>query len=325
MYYQAYAQWKYRITNVLTLNTGLHGSYLELNKTYSIEPRLAISYKAPKNQIITIAAGLHAKPEHLSTYYFENINQNNERTTPNKNLEMNKAMHLVLGYDKTFRNNLKFKTEIYYQYLYDIPVEKKNYSYFSMLNSSSFYDLTDIGPLVSTGTGKNYGIDISFEKPFNKNYYFLATGSLYQSKYTNYDNKEFNTRYNRNYQLNLVAGKEWKRKKTSNSTWGVNGKVLTSGGLRDSEIDLPASRARGKAMYVTDRYYTQSGTPYFRFDFGISYRRNFRHSTHTLMLDMQNVTSNKNTYNSYYDNSTGTIKNTKQLGLFPFLNYRIEF
>jgi outer membrane receptor protein involved in Fe transport len=223
------------------------------------------------------------------------------------------------------KNNIRFKTELYYQYLYDIPVEKKNYSYFSILNSASFYDLLDIGPLVSTGTGRNYGIDISLEKSFNKNYFFLATGSLYASKYTNYDNKEFNTRYNRNYQVNLVTGKEWKRKNNPNNTWGINAKLLTSGGLRESPIDLPASRARGKVMYVTDQYYTQNGSPYFRFDAGVSFKKNRKHSTHTLSFDIQNLTSNKNLYTSYYDNDRGTIRSEYQLGLFPFLNYRIEF
>lgn len=324
-YYQAYAQWKYRLNNVLTLNTGLHGSYLDFNKTYSIEPRAAITLKVNNNQNITLAGGLHAKPEHLSTYYFENTGQNNSRTTPNKNLEMNKALHFVLGYDKTFRNNLRFKTEVYYQYLYDIPVEKKNFSYFSTINSSSYYDLIDIGLLVSTGTGKNYGIDMSLEKSFNKSYYFLVTGSIFKSTYTNYDKKEFNTRFNRDYQLNIVTGKEWKRKNNSNNTWGINIKVLTSGGLRESEIDLNASRTRGKAIYVTDQYYTIQNDPYFRFDLGLSFRKNRKNSTHMLMIDMQNFTGYQNIFGSSYDNKSGTIKKYNQLGFFPFVNYRIEF
>ncbi len=323
IYLQAYAQWKYRISNCLTLNTGLHSSYLGLNKTKSIEPRAALSFKASKGQTITIAAGLHERPEHLYTYYVDNQSPDSTSSYPNKDLEMNKAMHLVLGYEKIFPNNLRFKTEVYYQYLYDIPVEMKNYSYFSMLNSSSFYELVDIGPLTSTGTGNNYGVDISLEKSFNKNYFFLATGSIFSSKYTNYDNKEFNTRYNRNYQLNLVAGKEWKRK--SKNIWGLNGKLLTSGGLRDSEIDLDASKARGKVIYKTDRYYTEQAKAYFRFDIGISYKRNLKHSTHTLMFDIQNLTGYKNVYTTYYDNKSGSVKTAYQTGLFPFLNYRIEF
>ena len=325
LFYQGYVQWKYKLNNSLTLNTGLHGSYLSFNKTSSIEPRIAISYKALNNQTLSIAAGIHAKPEHLSTYLFENTSIGNPQNTPNKYLEMNKAFHIVIGYDKVFISNLRFKTEIYYQYLYNIPVEQKNNSYFSTLNSASFYDLTDIGPLVNKGTGKNYGIDVTIEKPFTKNYYFLTTGSLYSSKYTNYNNQEFDTRYNRNYQVNFIAGKEWKRKSNTNNTWGINAKLLTSGGLRESEIDLAASKARGKTVYVTNNYYTQSSNPYFRFDIGVSFNKNRKYSTHTLSFDIQNLTGNKNIYTSYYDNKSGSIKKQYQLGLFPFLNYRIEF
>ncbi len=325
LYYQGYIQWKYRLNDRITLNTGVHASYLDLNDTRSLEPRMAVSYKTTGNQLFTIAAGFHAKPSQLSTYYYENIGQNNTRTNPNRNLEMNKAIHFVLGYDKTFRNSTRLKTELYYQHLYDIPVERKTGSYFSILNSSSFYDLADIGPLVSDGTGKNYGIDISLEKPFTKNYYFLTTGSLYSSRYTNFSKQEYNTRYNRNYQLNLVAGKEWKRKKDTNKTWGLNAKVLTSGGLRDSEIDLDASQASGKVQYVPGKYYTQSGDPYFRVDIGINFRRNKKQSTHTLRIDFQNLTGQKNLYFSYYDNDAKKIKKEYQTGFFPFLNYRIDF
>lgn len=325
MYYQAYIQWKYRINNRFTVNTGLHTSYLSLNKTKSIEPRAAITYQAGNNQTISFAMGVHAKPEQLSTYFFENISITGIRKTPNKNLAMNKALHFVLGYDKSFDNNIRFKVELYYQHLYNVAVEKKSGSYFSILNASSFYDLTDIGELTSTGKGKNYGIDLSLEKSFGKGYYFLTTGSLFQSKFTNYDNTEYNTRYNRNYQLNLVAGKEWKRKRNSNNTWGLNVKLLTSGGMRESEIDLPASRARGKVVYVPDNFYTQSNNPYLRLDAGISFKKNRKHSTHTFMLDFQNISDNKNIYYSYYDNKSGSVKKEYQLGLFPFLNYRIEF
>ena len=33
MFYQVYVQWKYRITNKLTSNVGIHGSLLALNDT----------------------------------------------------------------------------------------------------------------------------------------------------------------------------------------------------------------------------------------------------------------------------------------------------
>ncbi len=321
-YYQAYAQWKYRINNKFTLNTGFHTSMLELNKTYSVEPRTAITYQASHNQTITVAAGIHAKPEHLSTYTFI---PGNASDLPNKNLEMPKAAHFVLGYEKGFISGWRLKGEAYYQHLYDVPVEEKAGSYFSILNASKVYDLSDIGKLVSDGKGKNYGVDITVEKPFNKSYYVMFTGSLMQSLYTNYSGKEYNTRYNRGYQGNLVAGKEWKTGADGKNIFGLNAKMLGSGGLRQSPIDLEASRKRGKVEYVQDRFYSEKGPAYYRFDIGISYKVNKKYATHTFMFDIQNVTDHQNLYYEYYDKNKGVIKQQFQMGFFPVINYRIEF
>jgi hypothetical protein len=324
-YLQAYIQWKYRLTTNFTLQTGLHASYLALNKTTSIEPRASITYKAPNNQTFTFAAGLHARPEALSTYYYEFVNQNAVRSTPNKNLKMQKAVHYVLSYEKTFKSNIRFKSELYYQYLFDVPVEKKNASYFSILNSSNFYELDETVGLINTGTGRNYGIDISVEKSFSKQFYFITTASLYKSTFTNYDNKEFNTKFNRDYQVNLIGGKEWMYGKKSNRTFGLSIKLLTSGGLKESAIDVAASRVLGKTRYLQDQYFTQSTAPYFRSDISFSLKKNRKHSTRILSIDFQNVTNRQNVYSSYFDTEEGKVKKSLQLGILPIINYRIEF
>ncbi|HYK57722.1 MAG TPA: TonB-dependent receptor, partial [Flavisolibacter sp.] len=322
-YYQGYAQWKYRMMKGLTLNAGWHASFFTLNNTYSMEPRAALTWQAGHNQAITVAAGLHAKPEHLSTYL---LNYNNPGTGfqyPNKNLDLTKAAHFIAGYDKGFKNGFRFKTEFYYQHLYDVPVEKKTDGYFSILNASSINDLRNIDTLVSRGTGKNYGVDLTLEKPFNRNYYFLVTTSLYQSRYTNYSGKEFNARYSRNYQVNMVGGKEWKN--PAGRIWGVNAKVLTSGGLKQSPIDIETSRARGKVVYITNRYYTQTQPLYYRLDAGVSYKINKRKLTHTFLFDIQNLINHQNLFASYFNTREGAIKNLYQMGFFPIINYRVEF
>jgi hypothetical protein len=325
MYYQAYVQLKNRISNKLTFNGGLHGSLFALNNTYSIEPRAAITYQLPSNQTVTFSAGLHSKPEHLSTYMFESVKDGQTRTTPNKNLDLSKAAHFVLAYDKSFKNGLRLKAEAYYQHLYNIPIEKDTSGFFSIVNSASVYDLEDTKPLINDGTGNNYGIDITFEKPFANNYYFLTTGSLFKSTYTTYAGKTFDTRYNRNYLLNLVAGKEWKTGAEKNKVIGVNAKVMTTGGLRESPIDIEASKIAEKTKYVKDLYFTEKGPVYYRFDFGFSYKINKKHSTHTIMFDVQNLTNHQNLFYSYYDNKKGVVKKVYQMGVFPIINYRVEF
>jgi hypothetical protein len=323
-YLQGFAQWKHRFTSRLSAITGLHGSYFMLNETYTVEPRAAITYSAPKSQTLSIAAGVHAKPEHLSTYFFKPDENNTGTAFPNKQLEIPKALHFVAGYEKSLVSGWRMKAEAYYQYLYDVPVEKAD-SKFSMVNAASVMDLYNSTPLVSAGKATNYGLDVTVEKPFSNNYFVLLTGSLFESKYTNYSGKTFNSRYNRNYQTNLVAGKEWKVGEHKNNIIGLNAKLNTTGGLRQSPIDLEASRKSGNTEYVKDEYYTNKGGMYYRMDVGFSYKRNRKHSTHTISFDIQNVTNHRNLFYEFYDNKKEKVKKVYQMGVFPVINYRIEF
>ena len=326
MFYQAYAQWKYRINIKLTVNAGLHGSLFALNDSKSLEPRTSVSYQLDNSQSLTLSAGMHSKPQALSTYYYEKKVIGQPLTQPNKKLDLSRALHFVLAYDKSFHNGIRFKTEAYYQHLYKIPVEKDVNGFFSSLNAADVYSLYEVdSSLVSNGKGTNYGVDISLEKSFTRNYYFLVAASLFNSTYTTYAGKEYSTKFNRNYQINIVSGKEWKVGKDKRKIIGLNGKVLASGSLRDSPIDVAASQQERKAVYVANKYFTSKGDSYYRLDIGFSYKMNRKHATHSISLDIQNITNHQNLYYSYYDNDKGRVKKEYQLGLFPFINYRVDF
>jgi hypothetical protein len=324
-YLQAFAQVKYRIADALTLNAGIHTTRLALNKTSSFEPRASLAFDAGNNQTITLAAGVHAKPQSLPIYYYETSSPGDVKTTPNKNLKMTTANHFVLGYDKSFENGIKFKAETYYQMLDNVPVENKIGSGLSLINVADVGELFGSDPLVSKGKGTNYGVDFSLEKSFNKRYYYIANVSLYTAKYKTIDNIEYNARYNRGYQVNLVGGKEWSVSSRKNRTLGVNAKFLATGGERISEFDGPASIASGETVYIPGKFYTQSGDAYSRFDIGLNLKTNRKKTTHILSLDIQNVLGKRNVIGNLYDPSLGIITKVRQLGLVPLLNYRVEF
>lgn len=323
-FYQAYAQWKYRASDKLTIISGLHGSYYALNKKYSVEPRLSATYQAGKNTY-TLAAGLHSKPEHVSTYLFQNKEQNDANTYPNKDLDLLRAAHIVAGYKTILPLGIRFNTEVYYQHLYSVPVEQNDSSGFSLLNAFDIYSLGDTDPLTSDGTGQNYGIDMSFEKPFRDNYFFTLSGSLYKSTYTTYGGATYNTLFNRGHQLNILGGKEFKVGKKGKNILGVSGKVLYSGGLRETPINLQESITQDKTVYVDGKYFTQQTPAYYRVDATVYYKMNRKRSTHSIQLDVQNVTNRQNVYFSYFDSDAGKVKTVYQLGFFPNIAYRIDF
>jgi CarboxypepD_reg-like domain len=323
-YYQLFFQSKYRLTQELTLNAGVNGSWLALNQKSSIEPRLALTYQK-NGETFSLAAGLHSRPQDISTYLFQDA-VGAPTAYPNKDLDIPKAAHIVAGYEKFFSQlNLKTHIEAYYQYLYDVPVEKNMTSGFSAINMQDIYDLLDVTQLVSTGTGRNYGVDLNVERPFSNNFYFIANISVFKSTYTNFAGQTYNTRYDRNYSVNLIAGKEWKSRRNNRKSYGVSGKILTSGGLRNSVIDIPASVQAGKQVLVSNEYYTLQGPTYFRTDWSVFKKINRKRSTHTLSLEIQNLTNNQNFLMYYFDTRTGTQKTAYQLGILPNISYKIDF
>jgi len=322
--YQFYAQSKYKFSEKLSMNFGVHYSHLGLNDKFAVEPRYALSYKLGKGMELSFASGLHSKVEHLSLYtlvgQYEGLGEIKEK----RDLGLTKSWHNVIAFDKVFGPKLRVKTEAYYQYLYNIPVINNKNSTFTTLNAFDMWDYFGLPQLVQEGTGRNIGIDVTIEKFFSDSYYFLITGSLYDSKYKTLSGEFYNTRFNGNYQLNVLGGKEWIVGKNEN-IFGLNGKAVLSGGGRYTPYDLPASIEAGEAVQFTNRPFESKAVPYYRFDCGVSYKINKKKITHTIMIDVQNVTNRENLFGLYYDEDLESLEADKQTGLFPFVNYRLEF
>jgi hypothetical protein len=212
---------------------------------------------------------------------------------------------------------------VYYQDLYNIPIEDKPESSFSTLNASDGFTNKK---LVNQGTGKNYGIDLTLEKFFRQGYYFMATGSVFDSKYTAMDKVERNTRYNTNHILNLAGGKEWQIKNNGvESTLALNMRFLWSGGYRYSPIDIAASKEYGYTKFYEDLLFSEQRDDILRVDIKLQYRKNKKKTTRIWELDVQNATGQANIIDQYWDDKKQKIEDVTQLGIVPVLSYRIEF
>ncbi|GAH32150.1 unnamed protein product, partial [marine sediment metagenome] len=117
---QFYSQSKYFINEKLNINAGLHFLFFTLKNTYSIEPRLGVNWKFLPNHTFSFAYGKHSRIEPLRIYLMQ-VPVSGGWEALNKDLEITKAHHLVLGYDWRINNFTHLKIEPYYQSLYDVP------------------------------------------------------------------------------------------------------------------------------------------------------------------------------------------------------------
>ena len=318
---QAFAQLQYKFSDNLTFNPGVHYLRLLYNNTSSVEPRASLKWDINRKNSIGFGYGLHSQTQGWGIYFSEEKDANGMLTHPNKNLDLTKAHHFVLSHSYVLNKNLRLKTELYYQRLYNVPVSASDTNTTSTLNSINNF-LTE--PLVNKGKGRNYGLEISLEKYLSNNFYYLLSNSLYQSKYTALDGVERNTRYNGNHITTLLAGKDFISGRKS-KVIGINLKTIYAGGLRTTPIDLEQSIQKGYTVFKQKEAYSLQNPDYFRTDLRFSIKWNRSRRTSTLSLDIQNLTNRENVYNEWFDKSKGKVVYSYQNGLIPILNYKVEF
>lgn len=320
--YQPYMQATYRFNDQISLVPGVHFSYFDLNSAVSIEPRLGFNWQLAGNQKLNFGYGLHSRTQVLSTYFYGTKLKDESLIETNKNLGFTKSHQFVLGYENSITENTRFKAEAYYQHIFDVPVETASSS-FSMLNTGDGWGIGAEDSLVNEGTGRNYGLEFTLERFFNKNFYYLATLSLFESKYKGSDGIERNTVFNGNYVTNVLLGKEFPL--SSKSVLNIDFKISYAGGKRYTPINLVKSQASGETEYDKTKTYSQQFDPFLKADFKVGYRLNGRKVSQEWAFYIENFTNHNNVLMQTYSRSKNEVSNVNQLGFFPMMQYRLHF
>ena len=242
-------------------------------------------------------------------------------------MDFTRSFHSALGYQKNFRNALIIKTEVYFQYLYNIPVDQYS-SAFSLINQGSGFQRFFPDELVNEGTGINYGVELTVKKFFDRSFYFLATGSLFESKYKGSDGVERDTDFNGNFAVNFLAGKEFKINDKNMISAGL--KITAAGGKRYGYVDVQETNKFNELVFKDSAYNTRQFNDYFRLDFKVTYTLNTKNLTHEIGLDLVNILGTKNILSLAYapnlvDPSAEPIAKKYQLGFLPIFYYKVDF
>ncbi|MBT3208710.1 MAG: TonB-dependent receptor [Bacteroidetes bacterium] len=319
---KAFYQWQHRFSDKLILNSGIHALYFDLNNEISVEPRLGLSWNYSNTSSVNVGFGLHSQIQNRLNYFLKTRLENGEYIETNNDLKLSKSSQFVVGFDKLFSENLRFKSEVYYQHLYNIPVNRE-YPEYSALNSGDDFYSPLLDSLLNKGTGTNYGIEFTFEKFLSNGYYFLITSSFFESKYEGFSGTEHNTAFNGNFVLNALGGYEFKVGKHNSITFDA--KVIYAGGKPYIPVDIEASIESNYTEYDWDKAFEQSFDNYFRFDCRIGFKTNGKRMNQEWAVDLQNITDHKNIYRREFSGRTKSLITDYQTGFFPMMLWRIQF
>ena len=318
---QYFSQWKWDPSNKIRFLMGLHGQYFALNHSSVLEPRMGIRIQTGRKQFFSAGYGLHSQIQPMGNY-FARIKVGLDSIRPNKNLDLSKAKHYVVGYSIQFKQNWNYKIEAYYQLLYNIPVSASARNSFSLINQEDNYV---ISALNNKGKGKNYGVEMTLERFWNDKFYFLSTLSLYQSKYQASDLIWRNTRFNSNSIFSVTMGKEWNLLSKKTSTIALDLKITNHGGVRVTPINLPQSIISKMTVLDNMRIYEERLPDIFRIDLQMQWKTQYTKMTGSFIAGVQNLTNRKNPISQYYDPGISGIEYNYLLGLIPVVGYKIDF
>lgn len=243
-------------------------------------------------------------------------------------MDFTKSAHSGIGYEKSFKNKLNIRTEAYYQYIYNAPVTVTPSS-FSLINvGSGFARFFPDSLMQNTGTGYNYGLELTVQKYFEKSFYFMFSGTVYDSKYTGSDGVLRNTSYNGRYIGNLLGGKEFKLNEKNMISFGL--KVTCAGGKRYGYPDLAKSIDHQEIIFLDSAFNERQFNDYFRMDIKLNWRMNAKTATHEIGIDLLNIFNTKNLLSLAYapnlaDPTAEPITEKQQLGRLPLFYYKIDF
>ncbi len=316
-----FAQWKWDASNKFSFQFGWHGQSLGLNKTSALQPRFGLRYQTGTGQYLSFGYGMHAQIQPLGNY-FARVRVGNDTVMPNKNLDFSKSKHYVIGYSIQIAKDWNLKTELYYQWLYNIPIHSLRTSNYSVINLDDDFSIESLD---NKGIGQNYGLEFTLDRYWNDRFYMLATLSLYQSEYRPSDKLWRNTRYNSNRSFTFLFGKEWVLKTKRPSYFGLDMKLISMGGVRVTPIDLIQSSIRKTTVSILSRYYEDKLKSIFRIDMQMEWKVQYKKTTGSLILGVQNATNRKNQISHRYDANLGRITYNYLLGRIPVFGYKIDF
>ena len=311
-----YTNHKVAISSRLSAVAGVNVMWFNLNNQWLVEPRVSVQYKLSPSSTISLAYALNSRKESTDTYFVTG--------GYNEDLGLTRSHHISASFAQRLGENAMLKIEPYWQWIFDVPVEKG--TTYSILNHNIFYQDR---ALVNDGAGNNYGIDLTLERYLKDGFYGMFTATLFKSEYRDAQGEWHHSRHDRGYITNILGGKEWMVGKAKKNVFGLNGRLTLMGG--DRYTPIPDDITYEDVMMRPDKSIPEvDGLDPFcaqmkmnvGYAFSVKYTINKRHTSHHFILEYLQM---KTFQGQTFDIRTHEIVDKFTSLTFPNIAYRVEF
>lgn len=295
------------------LRLGLHSLMFPYKGKNAVEPRVVVTQTLAPRHRLALSCGLYSQ---IAPLWF-----------PKANLDLQRAMHAGLRHIWSAGENWTVSSEVFYQQVSEAGESGGMATAFSLLNENEYRALAPMAVFYG-GKGVNAGAEFNVGHYLSDGWFLLANLTLFKSEYKGSDLNWRPTRWDARHIANLTAGKEWQRDKRPGQvrSFGLNGRLGWSGGLRAMPVDAAASAAAGTTVFDESEGFSVRQKDYFRLDLRVYWKRSLSDRRNSIFaMDFQNATMQENIAYQYYDPFTKKVETKYQLGLIPNISWRLEF
>jgi hypothetical protein len=307
----AYLQMSRRIgTRVGVTLGGRVDRYAFLSAT-RVSPRAGVNYDLTRNLALRASAGrFYQQPFFLFLTAF----------SENRSLKPFRADHAVVGIDYT-RALTRVSVELYEKRYADYPVSADIDS-LSLANIGDTFAVREIlFPLVSEGTGRARGLEISFEQRASdtRPWYAQTNLSLSRAEHAGRDTVRRAGSFDYPVVFNLLGGYRFANR------WDVSARMTYLTGRPFTPFDTTLSVQQRRGIYDLARVNGSRTPDYFRTDLRVDRTFQVNGQPVTVFAGVQNVTNRRNVAGLTWDRRNNQPRVSEQQGIFPVLGLDWRF
>ncbi len=252
-----------------------------LNPLKTLSPRLSASYTLSNQWNVSASVGSYYKLPSYTALGF----RNEQNTLVNQSLDYIQATHYTVGTQYVPRNDFRFTVEAFYKDYSNYPVSLA--TGISMANIGTDFNAIGNESYESTGLGRVYGMEAYVQQKLINKLFYVASATVYKSEFSG-RNKQFNSS-TWDYGVVLSGTLGYKFEKN----WDLGIKYRIAGGQPYTPFDEEQSRKQymtlGTGVYDYNRLNTEKLPVFQQLDLRVDKKFNFRNTSLTLFLDMQNA------------------------------------
>ncbi len=304
MNYAAFADYRYNITDILTVMPGVRYEYGAFNKQHYVSPRLSVRYQINERTKLNAATGVYYQAPEFRVF---TLSQSNAI------LKNERAIHFIIGVSHYLGADLKLILEMYYKDLSNLIVHADR--------------TTPIR--TNKGTGFARGIDFGLIKKFSDQWYGQLNYSYSQSRQNNNDGMgEYNADFSQPHIFNILLGYELNKEWSFSAKWKfATGRPKDSYIIHSDIFNNPnfIRYSRENTGNNNERY------PDFQtLNMRVDYRKQFgdvplvKNLAFVAFLDILNFYNHPNTNSEELREFNGKVLTTG-VGMLPTLGVKLEF